>query len=141
MGVIARVSDKAGVLGSIVTAAGCASCFPALASLGAAVGLGFLSRYEGLFITILLPVFAAAALLANAFAWRSHRQWPRASLGLIGPLLVIAAALLMRFAGVSTAPLLYVGLAFMIGVSIWDLISPAHRRGGPSSCELPAKRG
>lgn len=136
----ARLADKTGVLGSIVTAAGCASCFPALASLGAAVGLGFLSRYEGLFITILLPVFAAVALLANALAWRSHRQWPRAALGLIGPLLVIAAALLMRFAGVSTAPLLYVGLAFMVGASIWDFVSPSGSRGGPSSCELPAKR-
>ncbi len=84
-------------------------------------------------------MFAAVALLANASAWRSHREWPRAALGVIGPLLVIAAALLMRFAGVSTAPLLYVGLAFMVGMSIWDLISPAHRRGGPSSCEMPGK--
>lgn len=139
MSLVTRLADKTGVLGSIVTAAGCASCFPALASLGAAVGLGFLSRYEGLFITILLPVFAAVALLANAYAWRSHRQGMRTALGLIGPLLVIAAAFLMRFAGVSTAPLLYVGLASMVGVSIWDLISPAYRRGGPGSCERPVK--
>jgi mercuric ion transport protein len=62
------------------------------------------------------------------------------ALGLIGPLLVIAAAFLMRFAGVSTAPLLYVGLAFMVGVSLWDLLSPARRHGGPERCELPAKR-
>jgi mercuric ion binding protein len=30
---------------------GCAACFPAIASFGAAIGLGFLSQYEGLFIT------------------------------------------------------------------------------------------
>ncbi|WP_456264375.1 MerC family mercury resistance protein [Cupriavidus plantarum] len=46
------------MLGSIASAMGCASCFPAIASLGAAVGLGFLSQYKGLFIRILLPAFA-----------------------------------------------------------------------------------
>ncbi len=64
MSLATRVADKAGVLGSIVAAIGCASCFPALASLGAAIGLGFLSQYEGLFIRILLPTFAGIALLA-----------------------------------------------------------------------------
>ena len=39
---LTRAADKAGVIGSIVTAMGCAACFPALASLGAALGLGFL---------------------------------------------------------------------------------------------------
>ena len=40
MGLITRIADKAGVLGSIASAMGCAACFPALASL-AAIGLGF----------------------------------------------------------------------------------------------------
>lgn len=65
MGLITRIADKAGVLGSIASAMGCAACFPALASLGAAIGLGFLARWEGLFITTLIPLFAALALLAN----------------------------------------------------------------------------
>lgn len=41
MSVMTRVADKAGALGSIVSAMGCGACFPALASLGAALGLGF----------------------------------------------------------------------------------------------------
>nr|WP_311529512.1 organomercurial transporter MerC [uncultured Ralstonia sp.] len=142
MGLITRVADKAGVFGSLAAAMGCASCFPALASLGAAIGLGFLAQWEGLFITILIPVFAALALLANGLSWFSHRQWHRAALGVIGPLLVLSAAILIRFFGVPTAPLLYVGLAFMIGVSIWDVVAPAARRCGPVGCELPpTKRG
>ena len=36
MALITRVADKAEVFGSFVAAMGCASCFPALASLGAA---------------------------------------------------------------------------------------------------------
>ena len=73
MGMITRIADKAGALGSVVSAMGCAACFPALASLGAAIGLSFLQEYEGLFISTLLPLFAVVALLANALGWLSHR--------------------------------------------------------------------
>ena len=50
MRLVTRVGDKLGSLGALVSAMGCAMCFPAIASLGAAVGLGFLSQWEGLFI-------------------------------------------------------------------------------------------
>ena len=75
MGLISRVADKTGALGSIVSAMGCGACFPALASFGAAIGLGFLQDYEGLFISRLMPLFAGLALLANALGWLKHRQW------------------------------------------------------------------
>ncbi len=96
MGLITRIAGKTGALGSVVSAMGCAACFPAIASFGAAIGLGFLSQYEGLFIGILLPMFAGIALLANAIAWLNHRQWRRTALGTIGPILVLAAVFLMR---------------------------------------------
>lgn len=86
-----RIGDKAGSVGVLISAIGCAMCFPALASLGAAFGLGFLSQWEGLFITTLLPLFAGLALLVNALGWLNHRQWRRTALGLIGPTLVLAA--------------------------------------------------
>lgn len=123
-----RIGDKAGSVGVLVSAIDCATCFPALASLGAAIGLGFLSQWEGLFITTLLPLFAGLALLVNALGWLNHRQWRRTALGLIGPVLVLAAAFLMR------GWLLYIGLALMFGVSIWDLVSPANRRCAPDAC-------
>ena len=136
MKVITRIADKTGALGSIVSAMGCAACFPAIASLGAAIGLGFLSEYEGLFLTKLLPLFAAVALLANVLGWFSHRQWHRSVLGVIGPAIVLAAMYL--FFGQSwTAGLLYTGLAFMVAGSIWDLVSPTNRRCGPDSCAIP----
>jgi mercuric ion transport protein len=124
---IERTAEKAGVIGSIVSAMGCAACFPALASLGAAIGLGFLSRYEGTFIRYVLPFFALVALAANLAAGMRHRQWPRAILGLIGPALVFAAAVLMATFGVPTEWLLYPGLLLMIAMAVWDLISPPGR--------------
>jgi mercuric ion transport protein len=61
---------------------------------------------------------------------------------MIGPAIVLAATLLFLFFGNWwTEYLLYVGLAVMIGVSIWDFVAPANRRCGPDGCELPPKRG
>ena len=131
---IARAADKAGALGSVVSAASCPACFPALASLGAAAGLGFLGEYEGLFLNTLLPLFAAVALVANAVGWFRHRQWHRSLLGMIGPAMVLAAMLLF-FGHWWTARLLYTGLAFMVGVSLWELLSPANKRCGTNGCE------
>jgi len=112
----------------------------AAASFGAAIGLGSLSRYEGLFISRLLPLFAALAFVANGLGWLSHRQWHRSLLGMIGPAIVFAATVWL-LGNWWTANLLYLGLALMVGVSVWDFVSPAHRRCGPDSCELPAHRG
>ena len=44
-------------------------------------------------------------------------------LGLIGPLLVLAAALLMATHGMATEWLLYPGLVLMIVIAIWDVMA------------------
>jgi mercuric ion transport protein len=135
MSFVTRAADKAGLLGSIASAMGCASCFPAIASLGAAIGLGFLSQYEGLFIRILLPAFAGIALFANAIGWLNHRQWRRTVPGLIGPVLVLAAVFVMRAYGERSGWLLYPGLAVMMAISIWDLFSPTQRVCTTDACD------
>lgn len=135
MNFLDSIGNKVGGLGSLVSAMGCGACFPALASFGSAIGLGFLSQYEGFIITVLLPLFALLALLANALGWLKHRQWHRSVLGMVGPVIVLVATFNVA------EMLLYVGLGAMFAVSIWDLISPAHRRCGPDGCALPAGRG
>ena len=55
LNITTRFGEKAGAIGALVSAMGCAMCFPAIASLGAAIGMGFLSQWEGLFINTLLP--------------------------------------------------------------------------------------
>ena len=59
-------------------------------------------------------------------------------LGVIGPAIVLAAMYLF-FGQEWTDKLLYTGLTFMVAVSMWDLVSPAHLRCGPETCELPQK--
>ena len=133
---ITRAADKAGVVGTVVSAAACPACFPALASLGAAAGLGIFAQYEGLIMTKVLPLFAVVALVANALGWLRHRQWHRSLLGMTGPAIVLAALLL--FPGQEWFPeLLYTGLACMVGVSLWDLFSPANKRCTVDGCVTP----
>lgn len=61
----------------------------AIGALTAAMGLGFLAHYEGLFINTLLPVFAGIALAANVFAFLSHKIWYRTLAGITGPTMVL----------------------------------------------------
>ncbi len=124
---LARIGDKVGSLGAVVAAMGCSMCFPAIASLGAAVGLGFLSQWEGLFINTLLPIFAWLALLINALGWFSHRQWHRSLLGMIGPVILLLSLYPWFQYGWSSYAT-YGGIIMMLMISVWDLVSPASRR-------------
>ena len=129
--IISRLIEKAGSVGALVAAMGCAACFPALASLGASIGLGFLSAYEGVFINKLLPLFALIVLVSNLVAWVSHRDYIRLIWGLLGPLMVLATLYLFWTDNWSTY-MFYTGLVLMLAISIWDIISPPAK-----SCVLP----
>tara|TARA_R110000782_G_scaffold188367_10_gene278410 strand:- start:4783 stop:5196 length:414 start_codon:yes stop_codon:yes gene_type:complete len=131
MQIISRFIDKVGSVGALVSAIGCAACFPALASLGTSIGLGFLSAYEGVFINKLLPLFAIIVLMSNLIAWVSHRDFTRMMLGILGPLMVLATLYLFWTDNWSTY-MFYSGLALMIAVSIWDIVSPPNK-----TCVLP----
>ena len=131
MQIISRLADKVGSVGVLVVAMGCAACFPPMAALGASIGLGFLSAYEGVFINKLLPLFALLVLISNLFAWVPHRDYIRLICGLLGPLMVLATLCLFWTDNWSTY-MFYMGLVLMIAVSIWDIVSPPAK-----TCALP----
>ena len=130
---LTRVGDKAGSLGAVVSAMGCTMCFPAIANIAAALGMGFLGQWEGLFINTLFPTFASIALAMNILGWFSHRQWHRSLLGSIGPILVLLS-LYPWFEYEWSTYVTYSGLGLMVVVSILDMISPASRRCDDESC-------
>lgn len=132
--VLTRIGDKAGALGTVGAAMGCAMCFPAIAGIGAAIGLGFLAQWEGLLVNTLMPWFAAVALGANALGWLAHRQWHRSLLGMLGPALVLMV-LYPWFQYAWSTYVLYGALLLMLGVAVWDLVSPASRRCPPAGGE------
>lgn len=124
---VARLTGPSATLGTVVSAVGCVACFPALASIGAAIGLGFLAQWEGVFVRVLIPVFAASALLANALGWFRHHRWWRSGLGMLGPMLVLLARYPFWHEAWRNV-VLYAGLLLMLGVAAWELVSPAVRR-------------
>jgi mercuric ion transport protein len=132
---LTRIGDKAGSLGAVVSAMGCAMCFPAIANIAAAFGMGFLGQWEGLFVNTLFPLFASLALLMNILGWFSHRQWHRSALGSIGPILVLLSLYPWFQYGWSTY-VTYTGLGLMVAVSIWDMVSPANKRCDDESCAV-----
>jgi len=129
----ARLADKTGSLGAVVAAMGCGMCFPAIATLGGALGLGFLSQWEWFFINTLLPIFAWLSLVVNGLGWFNHRQWHRALIGITGPFFLLLS-LYPFFPYAWSIYFTYSALALMIAVSIWDIFSPAHRR-----CEIKSE--
>ena len=120
---ITKVIDKASSAGALLSALSCAGCFPALGSLGLALGLGFLEPYEGLMFRKLLPAFAALALLANLAAWYRHKNPVRGGLSVVGPVAVLLALLAFWHYDWSIY-LFYAGLALMVAVSLFDLFKP-----------------
>ena len=137
LSLLGRIGEKAGSFGALISAMGCAMCFPAIASLGAAIGLGFLSQWEGLFVNTLLPLFAWLALLIHALGWLSHREWHRSLLGMLGPtLLLLSLYQWFQYGWSSYAT--YAGIGLMLAVSIWDLLSPASRRCDDAHCRSGA---
>jgi len=120
---LSAVSERIASLGTLVSAMGCASCFPALGALGATLGLGFLAQFEGLFINTLLPVFALIALASVLFAWWFHRRHFRGVIGAAGPLMVLATLYLFWTDDWSTY-MFYFALALMLAISLWDYFDP-----------------
>ena len=59
------VLDKLGAIGTLLAAASCPACFPLLAVVGSALGLGILARFEG-YVMYVLQGFVLLALAATA---------------------------------------------------------------------------
>lgn len=109
-------------------AAFCPACYPALAGLLSAMGLGALTTDAVLRpLTIVLLAVAVASLAHRA--WRSKRYLPVAvgGLGALG-----------MYAGlywVASAPLKWAGIAALIAASIWNLIpAKGTSKAGGASC-------
>jgi len=115
--------DKVGVTGVMIAALSCAACFPALGALAAALGLGFLSQFEGLAINRLLPIFAALALASSIYGWYRHRVHWRGLLAALGPAAILATLYPLWQYGWSTY-MFYAALLLMLVVSMSDLLWP-----------------
>lgn len=135
LSLVTRISDKAGMIGTVLSAFSCAACFPAIAGIGAALGFGFLSQWEWTIIATWFPLFASLVIIANILGYFSHKQWHRTLLGLIGPTLVLLS-LYPFFKYAWSTYVTYTGIAIMLLFSIWDMVSPANKKCTDGECEV-----
>jgi mercuric ion transport protein len=109
--------EKFGTGGALVAALACPICFPKLALVGAAVGLGAFAPYEG-YLAIGVQVLFVLALIGHVAAFRAH--------GNRRLLLLAVAATLVLFAGFYVIPssfLLQVALCGLIVASVWHVVA------------------
>ena len=119
--------DNVGTLGVWVAALSCPACFPALISLASALGLGFLSTFEGIAINYLLPFFALLVLLSNLYSWYQHRNHFRGLISVFSPVLILFV-LYVFWVFSWSRQLFYIVLLLMPLVAIFDLVKPAATR-------------
>lgn len=126
-----QLFEKIGSTGTWLSALSCTACFPALGSISSAIGLGFLSQFEGIAINTLLPIFASIALVGNAFNWWRHEQHVRGLLSVIAPIAVLLTLYPLWQYGWSTY-LFYASLIMMLIMSLLDIYKPAR----PQECQI-----
>jgi hypothetical protein len=109
----------------------CPACWPAYAGVLSAVGLGFLFNTKYLFPVT--AVFLGLALFALGFRARSRHGYGPLGLGAIAA----AAVMVFKFVVVST-PLVYIGLAVLVGASFWN--AWPKRKASEESCPACATK-
>jgi mercuric ion transport protein len=105
----------------------CTAYFPALGSLASALGLGFLSPFEGIAVNTLLPIFATLALIVNIYNWYPNKSHIRGPLSIIGPVAVLLTLYPLWRHDWSTY-LFYFGISLMVGMSVLDIVKPTKER-------------
>lgn len=98
---------------SLLPIGACPACLPAYTGLLSALGLGFL-----LDATYLFPV--TGSLFAIALATLAHRARSRRGYGPLGLGITAASVALLGKFALSSDSLLYVGLALLVGASVWN---------------------
>ena len=123
---LSSIFEKTGVLGTLTASMGCGFCFPFLASLGASLGIGFLSEFEGFFIQTLIPALAWFIIVMQIYSWFEHRRISYLLVGLFGPTTILILKYLFWMVSLRTE-IYYTALAIMLLYSIFTIFKPPHK--------------
>ena len=114
------VLDKLGAVGAFLAAAAAPCCFPLLAALGAALGLGAFQSLRG-YMDYTIQAMAFLALLGDVLAYRQHRQREPLATGVAA-----AGVIFVAYYGYYHVALVYFGLLGLSVAAVWNVI--ARRR-------------
>lgn len=108
--------EKFGTGGAVVAALACPICFPKLALIGAAVGLGAFSPFER-YTAFAVQVLFLLAFIGQAWAYRQHRN--RWLLGFSG---LVTAMLFAGYYVLRSSLLLEIALVGLVVASVWHIV-------------------
>lgn len=120
---LSNIFEKTGVLSTVFASMSCGFCFPFLASLGASLGIGFLSEFEAFFITTLIPILAWFIIAMQIYAWNQHKKYTYLFFGIIGPITILILKHFFWMAEYRTE-VYYLALAIMLIYSIFTIFKP-----------------
>jgi mercuric ion transport protein len=83
-----EVVEKVGTIGALLAAVACPACFPLLAVVGAALGLGIFRPFEG-WVFVVFQVLVLIALIGNILSFLRHRRVLPLILGVTSPALIL----------------------------------------------------
>ena len=108
--------EKLGTFGAVLAALACPICFPKLAIIGVALGLGVFAPFEG-YVVLAVQALFVVVFVGQWVAFRRHRNRWLLSLS--------AAVTLLVFIGyyvVPSAILLQIALAGLAAASVWLVV-------------------
>jgi len=110
-----NIFEKFLPFGTVLSAAACPACFPALAAVGSAFGLSFFAQYEREALVV-MQIFMILTMVLFYVSYRRTKFLPSFIIGLL-------AGGLMFFAWyVAYTPFIfYLGMTGIISVSFWNL--------------------
>lgn len=129
------IFDKLGAVGALLSALAAPCCFPLLATIGGALGLGSVSFLRGN-APILIQAMTALALLGQVATYRQHRKKGSLLLSVVSAGLVAIAYFLSYHVW-----LIYVALAGLSIAAVWNVVNTRRSRlcspSGDSQAQVP----
>ncbi len=108
--------EKFGPLGAVLAAAACPVCFPKLALVGAAVGLGVFAPFES-YVAIGVQVLFVLALIGQILAFPRHQnRW------LLALSVATTSLLFVGYYVIPSSILLQASLLGLLAASVWLVV-------------------
>jgi mercuric ion transport protein len=112
-----RWTEKLGTTGAVIAALACPICFPKLALVGTALGLGIFAPYEK-YVALGVQALFVMAFVGQALSYRTHRNnW---LLGFSG---FVTVLVFVGYYVIPSSILLQVSLAGLVIASIWQVVA------------------
>lgn len=121
--------ERFGTIGTLAAAILCPICFPKLALIGAALGLGALAPFEGWFVAA-THVFLVMAVIGHFVAFRQHQVPWIPALAAMG-----AAAVPVALWLVYVEPVVYLGLFAVVVATVGSVFALRETATGTPSID------